>query len=436
MGRKSTGTVRVMPNALGLPQWHARFTRADRTRTNWLALDPSIPANDEVRARHCAASFAPQVKALDPEKGFETVAKYAERWCKWRASRGIRCVGEDRTLLVFHVLPVVGALDVRAFNRDDARRLVSALDEAARRGWTIQCARRHPFGWKTAMNAWSVVRAMFRDACGGKDEAIRIRDDSPVDGVAGPDTGAKKAKQYLWPSEFLQLVSCERVPLRWRRAVVLAIYTYARAGELAALEWGDVDLEHGTIHIHRSLDSKRGQGLKSTKSAVARRAPIEPALSPLLRLMKGSAKGKRVIDFPTGHLARPLRTYLHRAGVQRRELFLTDATRKAITFHDLRATGVTWCAVRGDDPLRIKQRAGHASFSTTEIYIREAENLRQGFGAVFPPLPAGLVGTASGGGGSSPDIVTEASVTISGARNAKKIAGSSGGAGNRTRVRK
>ncbi len=48
-----------------------------------------------------------------------------------------------------------------------------------------------------------------------------------------------------------------------------------------------------------------------------------------------------------------------------------------------------WPAVRGDDPL--KQRADHASFSTTEGYIREAENLREGFGAVFPPLPESLL---------------------------------------------
>ena len=158
-------------------------------------------------------------------------------------------------------------------------------------------------------------------------------------------------------------------------------------GELAALEWGDVDLEHGTIHVHRSLDTKRGQGLKSTKSAVARRVPIEQALLPLLQSMKESAKGERVIELPKAHLARPLRVYLKSAGIKRGELFVTDGTRKAVTFHDLRATGITWCAVRGDDALKIKQRAGHASFSTTEGYIREAENLREGFGEVFPPLP-------------------------------------------------
>ncbi len=61
-----------------------------------------------------------------------------------------------------------------------------------------------------------------------------------------------------------------------------------------------------------------------------------------------------------------------------------------MTWHDLRATGLTWLAVRGDDPLKIKQRAGHATFSTTAGYIREAEAQRVGFGDVFPTLPSDL----------------------------------------------
>jgi hypothetical protein len=47
---------------------------------------------------------------------------------------------------------------------------------------------------------------------------------------------------------------------------------------------------------------------------------------------------------------------------------------------------LTWLAIRGDDPLKIKQRAGHAAFSTTEGYVRQAEAVRPDFGEVFPPL--------------------------------------------------
>ena len=81
---------------------------------------------------------------------------------------------------------------------------------------------------------------------------------------------------------------------------------------------------------------------------------------------------------------------------------------------------------RGDDALKIKQRAGHASFSTTEGYIREAENLRDGFGEVFPELPRSMVGDWAKWPTNGP----------SDPRIAKKVNEISGGAGNRTQVRK
>jgi hypothetical protein len=46
--------------------------------------------------------------------------------------------------------------------------------------------------------------------------------------------------------------------------------------------------------------------------------------------------------------------------------------------------------VRGDDPLKIAQRAGHTDFATTQGYIRRAEELRAGYGETFPPLPIDL----------------------------------------------
>ena len=50
--------------------------------------------------------------------------------------------------------------------------------------------------------------------------------------------------------------------------------------------------------------------------------------------------------------ARELRAALGKAGVDRPDLFASDQTRKPLTFHDPRATGLTWMAVRGDDPLK------------------------------------------------------------------------------------
>ena len=70
--------------------------------------------------------------------------------------------------------------------------------------------------------------------------------------------------------------------------------------------------------------------------------------------------------------------------------------RKQIGFHDAgRSTGITWMALRGDDPLKIQCRAGHQDFATTQGYIREAENLTCVIGVPFPPLPAALLAQSS-----------------------------------------
>src|ERR1019366_2221598 len=195
-------------------------------------------------------------------------------------------------------------------------------------------------------------------------------------------------------SEFLSLVSCPDVPMKWRRMFAITTYLYARAGEVNALRWEDVDLDRGIVLIHRSFNRETGK-VKATKSDTARRIPIEPELRPLLKAMHEESGGHGPVLAVAGtdrKLSRQVRRFLALAGVDREELFaMNDATRKAMTFHDLRATGITWCAVRGDEALKLKQRAGHASFSTTEGYIREAETLRAGFAPVSPPLPAALL---------------------------------------------
>lgn len=84
---------------------------------------------------------------------------------------------------------------------------------------------------------------------------------------------------------------------------------------------------------------------------------------------------------------------LKRAGLERADIHTADETRKPLSWHDLRATGLTWMAVRGDEPLKIMQRAGHTDFATTQLYVREAEAVRDGFGDVFPELPDELLPT-------------------------------------------
>ena len=132
---------------------------------------------------------------------------------------------------------------------------------------------------------------MAGDASRSKLATLRMRDDNPALGVEGPDGGANREKQFLYPSEFLRLMACEGVALRWRRAIALAVYLFPRAGELRALRWEAVDLEHGTIHIHEAFE-RRSRTVKWTKTKRGRRFAFEPAILPLLEAMHAETGGK------------------------------------------------------------------------------------------------------------------------------------------------
>lgn len=381
MGRPAKGSVELSGD-----HYKVRLSMPDGSRP-WHHLEPGWTLEEAEEIGRGLAKLAKEGKLpVAPKRvraGEETVAQWMKRWLDHREARGLTSVKGDRGRLTKHVLPCLGAKPMGKVSRTDLEALVSTLDTKIRDGETA---------WKSATNVWGLVTKMFDDAAHSKSLDLRVRADDPTEGVRGPDRGAKKAKVYLYPSEVLAVLTCERVPSRWRRLFALSVYLYLRAGELRSLTWGDVDLEHGTVHVHRGFDRMRSKA-KATKGNAARRFPVEPELLPLLRALHTESGGVgAVVKMPHMQiLAVRLRKYLEWAGVTRADLFASDATRKHMTFHDLRATGITWMAIRGDEPLRIKQRAGHTDFATTEGYIREAEQLTEGFGAVFPALPAGVI---------------------------------------------
>ncbi|MFO0563843.1 MAG: site-specific integrase [Polyangiales bacterium] len=408
MARKATGTVQWSGD-----HWRARVTLADGSRP-WLDLPSSIGADEREKARAKAAELAAYVREHGYQRADggelvgdnETVSEFVERWLRDREQRGFRSVRDDRQRLYTHALPVLGALAVRAVAAKDLRAFVATLDAKIRAG---------ALAATTARKAWGLVAKLFADAQGSKVEALRIREDNPAAGVAPPDSAPAKAKAYLYPSEFLALVGCEHVAVRWRRIYALAVYTYARAGELEALTVDAVNLEHGVIHIHHAI-ARTGER-RETKTGETRRVRIEPNLRPLLEaLTRGRAGDDRVVTMPPREDgAANLRRHLQLAGVTRADLFADDATRIPLTFHDLRATGITWRAVRGDDALKIQRDAGHTSLDTTQRYIREASVYAEGFGEVFPVLPRSLLvgepdGPGEGDGGDGRALPRSASL--------------------------
>ncbi len=395
-GRPRTGSVskHADPSVPGGFHYDARITFPGGKRGNPVCLEPGLSYE---RAREIAAAMteraavAPTPASAPPAPETppaETFKAWATRWCDEREARGLHTVDDDRGRLRKWVYPLVGTKPIAGADRIatvDLEALVERLDEQVREG---------ELSWKTASNVWGLVTKAFDDASNSKALALRVRarNDNPATDVRGPYRGTEKAKAWLYPRELLALASCPKIPAMWRRMYVVAAYLLLRAGELRALRWEDVDLDQGIVLVHCQEDDEGAT--RTTKGKRSRRFAIEPTLLPLLRAMHVKAGGKGHI-FPNvpveKHLAPMLRRHLKVARIVRADLFASDETRTQLRFHDLKASGVTWMALRGDDPHRIMHRAAHRSFSTTQGYIREAEAVRDGFGEVFPALPESLI---------------------------------------------
>lgn len=392
--------------------WVRLSRKADPTRKRIRLDDPSITKEQGERIAHqlsidaIAKGFARQAPRVADSAGLSV-----EDWCEiWHTDRVARKVvttdRHDRGRLKEHVLSFIGERGMAHVTATEIEEVVLSLDAKVVAG---------ELSWKTAATVWGLISKMFDDAWRSKNKKLRVRDDDPTVGVLPPERGEDKAKAFLYPSEFTQLLTSPVLiegkgldkkyaanvaqnSRRWLRVFVLATYLEVRAGELRSLRLTDIDFAHWICHVHRATErDSGGKREKSTKGGTTRRFVIEPALRPLLLAIKAEGGGKRgrLIDLPhEGDLSERLRRYLRWVGVTREDLHIeNDPHRCPITFHDLRATGITWRALRGDNPLAIQRAAGHQDLATTQIYIRIAEDLGKAAGEPFPELPASLLGS-------------------------------------------
>ncbi len=383
---------------------------------------PGIARDDLAAAKAKALEVVTYAKkngtALVRVDAGETVSDYGKRWLKAREGKISSNVDNERHLRI-HVYPTIGTLSMKAIRRADVERLVSVLDRKVEAGELTS---------KSAANIWGTVSKLFDDATNAKvHTGLRCLAADPTTGVRGPDdTSPDKMMQHLRPNEVEAFLSCKDVPLHWRRNVAIGVYLGLRDGEQRGLTWPQVSLDHWIVTVSQVQDRHTGKLRAGTKTGGGRIIPIPEPLRPLLQAMHDEAGGEgRVCMLAVGkHMARGLRTMLLKAGIDRRELHLDTKVNKPIRWHDLRATTLTWMAVRGDSPTQIRDIAGHTQTSMTDRYMRAAAILRGGrFGEVFAPLPACLL--------ESNDESDETGESL--ARSSEKHGG---GAGNRTRVRK
>lgn len=169
-----------------------------------------------------------------------------------------------------------------------------------------------------------------------------------------------------------------------------AVYTGMRLGELAVLEWGDVNFDRRLITVSKSLKGP-------TKAEDVRYVPILDPLLPLLRAWRLKCPGRLVFPNRSG------RAHDSRASVFHETLHsVLDAAdfpqtigsngkaRRYITFHSLRHTFASMWILNGGDLYKLQHVLGHKTPELTQRYAHlKPEAYAGDYGRLGPVLPIG-----------------------------------------------
>ncbi len=195
---------------------------------------------------------------------------------------------------------------------------------------------------------------------------------SPMERVALPRV-PRREPRYLTPDEARRFLEEARRSSRYHALYLLAIGGGLRIGEIAALRWPDVDLEHGVVRVRHSLNYKaRPPVLGPTKSGRTRTVDIGEDTAEALRRHARAQSEQRLAGGPGWGGEGFVFTTATGRHIWREELKRADfdpicdrVGLPRIRLHDLRHTMATLMLAQGVHPKVVQERLGHASISIT-----------------------------------------------------------------------
>lgn len=316
------------------------------------ALDWATERRNAVIAKGEAQLAKEAEKPVPTLKDFGPV--YIKDYCKANRNKP-RTVERKEGDIAFHLVPRFGNKGLNEITLADIQRLKGDLAD---------------LNAKTVNNILSVLRTMLEFAA----ETGVI----PAMPVTFRQLKTAPAEiEFYEPEIFEKLVStAKELDPRAYLTVLLGGEAGLRRGEIAALEWGDIDFTRKFLHVQRS--ESKGQ-LSTPKSGRSRRVDLTSRLLQALRENR-HARGPRVLwrdpkyrwDAPhakAGVWDRTIQSWMER--VQRRA-----GVEVTGNVHILRHTYCSRLAMAGAPTLYIKQQAGHASIATTELYMHLAPSFQ------------------------------------------------------------
>lgn len=151
-------------------------------------------------------------------------------------------------------------------------------------------------------------------------------------------------------------------------AVLLALTTGARRGELLGLRWRDVDLAKGTLYLRVDHETLTKGSVRGVRIATQVKPLLEARLEGVTAKLKESKAQE--LDMPAAALVFPSRVSREQP-IDLRKPFETALQRAGIEnfrWHDLRHSAASFMAANGASLLEIGAVLGHKSAQTTKRY--------------------------------------------------------------------
>ena len=157
---------------------------------------------------------------------------------------------------------------------------------------------------------------------------------------------------------------------------ILELSTGLRRGEIAALQWDDLNMQTGELHISRQATTVHGSiniSAPKTKSSI-RTIILPPDIVKILAEYKKRVSSRWMFPSPVKEDA-PRHPSAIRKMLQRT---LERAECKHVRFHDLRHTFATTALANGMDVKTLSAMIGHISAETTlNIYTHITDNMQR-----------------------------------------------------------
>jgi len=199
---------------------------------------------------------------------------------------------------------------------------------------------------------------------------------NPAARVKPPKAEKKEAAHYNEDQTERMLTLLEQEPIKYRTMIYIAVYSGCRLGELAGLEWCDIDTDNNLLRIRQASQYLPGKGIftKTTKNETSQRIiSIPPVLSAAIKKYKVWQDQERL---KCGELWNDTNDWvftqwnglpIHPSTPSKWfKQFRDKHQLPALKFHGLRHTNATLLIGQGVDTQTVAGRLGHKDSTTTQ----------------------------------------------------------------------